>query len=90
MIIGGLLTLSPAFGLLATAVAMSFAFAKLGTQGISDPQGLAHNVGTVLVSSATGLLLFPLGIIVLTVSIVFYLKSERASNPPPMPPRPAP
>jgi biopolymer transport protein ExbB/TolQ len=83
IVAGSLLTLSPLFGLLGTVFGMTRAFATLGNTGIADPTALSNSIGTVLLSSALGLIMCPFGVILLTVSIVFYSRL-RAANPPPL------
>jgi biopolymer transport protein ExbB/TolQ len=83
IVAGSLLTLSPLFGFLGTVFGMTRAFAALGNSGIADPTALSHSISTVLLSSALGLILCPFGVILLTVSIVFYSRL-RAANPPPL------
>lgn len=84
IIIGSLLTLSPAIGLLGTVFGMIRAFATLGGSGITDPHALSESIGTALISTATGFFLFPVGVALLTISIVFFCRL-RASTPPPLP-----
>ena len=82
IVFGALLTLAPAFGLLGTVLGMSRAFSTLGDSGITDPKALSDSVGVTLVSTATGLFLFPFGIVILTLFLIFYFRL-RASSPPP-------
>jgi flagellar motor component MotA len=84
IVVGSLLTLSPLFGVIGTIIGMIGAFNKLAESGIADPQALSGHIHTTLVSTATGLFLFPVGLVVLTVSIIFYLR-RKASLPPPLP-----
>jgi len=85
--VGSLLTLSPVFGLLGTVFGMTRAFRTLGSSGIADPQTLSASIGTTLISTAVGLFLCPLGIVLLSVCIIFLIRL-RASTPPPLPPQP--
>ena len=85
IVVGSILTLSPLFGLLGTVLGMTRAFRMLGSAGVSDPQALANSIGTMLVSTAAGLCLCPVGIVVFTLSLVFFLRL-RAATPPPLPP----
>ena len=88
IVIGSLLTLSPLLGLLGTVFGMARAFNTLGSSGVADPQALSADISTVLYSTAAGFFLFPVGIALMTVSLVFFLRL-RASTPPPLPPRSA-
>ena len=57
-----------------------------GGSGIGDPRALSDSIGTTLVSTATGLFVFPFGIIVLTISLVLLFKRPTPA-PPPLPAR---
>jgi hypothetical protein len=73
IVLGILLTLAPLFGLLPIFISMTRAFLALGT---SHPvSGFPDNA---LVSTAAGLFLCPIGIVVLTLSLLFYFRSRRA------------
>ena len=89
IVLGVLLTLSPAFGLIGTVVGMTRSFSTLGSSGIGDPKALGDSIGVTLMSTAAGLFLFPVGVLILTLSLVFYYRL-RASTPPPLPVPPAP
>lgn len=84
IVLGALLSLSPLLGLAGTACGMFRAFHTLGQSGVSDPRALATDIGMTLWLTAFGLMLFPLGLVVLILSVVFHLK--RPSTPPPLPP----
>jgi biopolymer transport protein ExbB/TolQ len=84
IVIGSLLTLAPVFGVIGTVVGMIGAFDVLARSGISDEHALAERVRQALNATATGLFLFPVGIIVLSLSIVFYVRRKPAT-PPPLP-----
>ena len=85
IVIGGLFAfLGPMLGLLGTVFGMSHAFNALGNSGVGDPRVLTHHIGAALLSTATGFLLFPFGVIILILSIVFYIKIKQ-SLPPPLP-----
>jgi hypothetical protein len=85
MIVGGLLLLSPFIGLFGTVIGMMGAFKTLSGPGISDPNALSASIGTTLISTAAGLFLFPVGLGVLAISIVFFVRTGTAV-PPPIPP----
>ncbi|CAN5414873.1 hypothetical protein BH09VER1_BH09VER1_55060 [soil metagenome] len=82
IVAGSLLTLSPVFGILATVLGMGRAFATLGKAGVSDPRELATGIGETLMTTAVGFFLFPVGVLLLTLSIVFYFRLKAASPPP--------
>ncbi|MEQ1858466.1 MAG: MotA/TolQ/ExbB proton channel family protein [Chthoniobacteraceae bacterium] len=85
IILGSLLTLAPFIGLLGTVIGMMGAFKTLGSSGIADPKALADDIGISLMSTATGLFVFPVGVVILSLSLIFYYRL-RSSTPPPLPP----
>ena len=89
IVIGSLFTLSPLFGLLGTVFGMTRAFNTLGSSGVADPQVLSASIGTTLLSTAVGFILFPVGIVIVTLSLIFFLRL-RVSSPPPLPQQPTP
>ena len=89
IIIGTLLASSPLLGLLGTAYGMFRSFGTLQGPGISDPQALSHGMSLALYSSAVGLVLCPVGVVILIVSLVLRARA-RTSSPPPLPSSPIP
>lgn len=88
VVCGGLLTLSPLWGLLLTVLSMSHAFAILGKTGVSDPRHLAMAVGDSLMATTIGIILCPVGVLSLSLS-VYFLVRKTEPTPPPLPdPRP--
>jgi biopolymer transport protein ExbB len=84
IVLGSLLTLSPLWGLIGTVLGMLGAFSDLATSGIGDPHALSGHIHQTLIWTATGFFLFPVGLVVLTVSIVLYVRRQPAT-PPPLP-----
>jgi biopolymer transport protein ExbB/TolQ len=84
IIVGSLLTLSPFFGLLGTIMGMVGAFNELGRSGIADPTALSGNIRLSLLSTASGLFLCPIGIVVFTLSLMVYAR-RKPMTPPPLP-----
>ncbi len=84
IVVGSLLSLAPLFGMLGTVYGMIRAFNVLGNAGVADPRALAGHIATTLDSTAAGLFLFPFGVVILTLSIVFFARL-RESTPPPLP-----
>lgn len=76
IVIGVLLTLAPLFGLFGIFLGMARAFHALGRAGIADPKGLSIDIHGALISTALGVLLCPIGIIVLTVSLIFFFRAR--------------
>lgn len=84
MIVGALLTMAPFFGLAGTVLGIMGAFNVLSGSGIADPNALSRHVAQSLYSTAIGLVLCPIGIVVFTVSLIFYAR-RRPPAPPPLP-----
>ncbi len=78
--IGGLLTLSPLWGILITVIGMVLSFQAIGTgAGLSNPTLLSSSIGSSLVAAAVGFALFPLGVLILVISIVLYVRLRKAT-----------
>lgn len=86
IVIGSLLTLGPLFGMLGTVFGMTRSFQILGSSGVTDPQALSDSIGVTLLATATGLFLFPVGILILTLSLIFFARLHV--SPPSLPPQP--
>lgn len=86
IVIGSILTAAPLLGMVGTAIGMMRAFSALGSTGISDPHALSEAIGTSLLSTATGFFVFPVGVLILTVSLVLFVQLRKAT-PPPLPER---
>lgn len=77
MLLGGLLMMAPMFGLAGTIFGMSRAFHSLSASGIGDPPALANAIGTTLTSTMIGLVLCPIGIVLLIISSVLLFKLPK-------------
>jgi len=77
IVVGCLLTVAPLFGLLGTIFEVRRAFDSLGSSGIGDPTKLSTSVGTSLVSTAVGLGLCPIGLLILILSLVFHARRKK-------------
>jgi len=82
MVAGGLLTLGPVWGLLGTVFGMMHAFSTLNNNGIADPTTLSNHIGTTLMSTTMGILMFPVGVTMLVISVLLYLKAQKPTPPP--------
>lgn len=82
MVVGGLLTLAPVIGLAGTIMGMMRAFNTLGSSGVGDPKALSQDISVVLVSTATGVILLPVGIAIFSISLIFFLRLRRTCPPP--------
>lgn len=84
IIVGALLSAAPIIGFFGTVLGMTQAFSALGSSGVADPQALSNSIGTTLISTAVGFSLFPIGIVILVLSLVFFVRLQN-STPPPLP-----
>ena len=80
IVIGAVLTCAPLFGLLGTVLGMAKAFHALGKSGVADPAGVTAGVHASFIATAGGLILCPIGVILLIVSLVFLIHA-RSSSP---------
>ena len=81
LIMGALLFLAPLCGVLGTLLGMVLSFQEIATaDGAPNPQSLGEGVQTAMFSTAAGLLLVPVGMVVFVVSLVGWLKA-RKRNP---------
>jgi biopolymer transport protein ExbB/TolQ len=84
IVCGALLALGPVWGIALTVLSMFHAFQTLGQAGVSDPRHLAQILGNSLMATTIGLVLCPVGLVVLAVSICF-LTRKSVPTPPPLP-----
>jgi len=84
IVIGVILTLGPAWGMLGTAIGMMHAFQTLGGSGIGDPKALSGAIGETLLATGAGLVACPIGILLLVVCIVMLVNLSK--EPPALPP----
>ena len=78
IVIGGLLTLAPAWCLLGTVFGMIRAFIGLGESGISDPAAVASGISSALLSTVIGFVLAPVGLAIAITSIILLARHNRA------------
>jgi biopolymer transport protein ExbB/TolQ len=84
IVLGVLLMCAPVLGAIGSAIGMVRAFGTLADRGIADPKALSKDIGWTLYSTATGVFLFPCGVVVLTISLV--ARSRRGvAGPPQLP-----
>jgi hypothetical protein len=78
IVIGSLLlVISPIAAVVLTWFGMLRAFDTLGGSGISDPNRLSGNIGAVLIANSGGLIGSAIGLVILIVSIVLFVRAER-------------
>lgn len=83
IVAGVLLMLSPLVGVI---FSMTRAFNTLDSSGIAKPEELAESIGSTLMFTASGVIIFPIGLVIFVISLVFFFQL-RAANPPPLPPQ---
>jgi hypothetical protein len=79
-VVGALFTVAPLFGLIGTDVVAARAFRSLGPSGIT--RGWSHMLDSMVFATGAGIVMCPIGIIILVVSVVALLKSRRAQSSP--------
>ena len=78
IVIGSLLTLGPLCGVIGTVVGMMRAFGTLGGPKPPTPEHLASDISISLWSTAAGMILSPIGLVLIVVGIVWLLRVNRA------------
>jgi len=82
---GGALTLGgPSLGVLGTVIGMMGSFDTLGKAGVADPEALASNIGISLMSTAGGLILGGIGIVILAAGVIILISTKQSPSPPPI------
>jgi len=84
IVCGALLALGPVWGIALTVLSMFHAFQTLGQAGVSDPGNLAQNLGNGLMATTIGMVLCPVGFLIVAVSI-YFLTRKCVATPPPLP-----
>src|SRR4051794_22972843 len=84
LIVGSLLTLAPFFGLAGSMLGMLGAFHELGPSGIGDPKAVSGHISLSLYSTAAGLILCPIGVVIFVLSLIVYARRQPTA-PPPLP-----
>jgi ABC-type Fe3+ transport system permease subunit len=80
IVIGSVLLLSPLVALCGTTFGMQRAFDSLGRQGLHDPKALSGSIDSVLYVLVAGLLGCVCGIVLLTISIVLFIRAGRTPH----------
>ena len=83
IVVGAFLTLGPAWGMLAAAIGMMGAFKVLGSNGISDPNAISHQIGITLMGTTLGLVACAIGVVLLVACIVGLINCKK--QPPAIP-----
>lgn len=84
IVVGAFLMLGPLWGMLANVIGMMGAFKVLGSDGISDPNALSHQIGITLMGTTLGLVACPIGIVLLAGCIAGLVNCQK--QPPAIPP----
>ena len=77
IVMGSLLALGPMWGVLGTVIGMIRAFDTIQQTGAGTPERLASDIGVSLYSTAAGMIMFPVGLALLVVGIVWLVRINR-------------
>src|SRR3954463_14028533 len=77
IVLGTLLTVAPLIGLLASGWHIAGVFQLLGHSGIADPQLLSGHMRGVFIATAIGFLFCPIGLFILTLSLIFFYRDRN-------------
>jgi len=82
IVIGAILTTAPVWGLTLSAMLMR---TTLSQTGVSDPRGIAQDVGNSLMAGLVSFALCPVGVLLIVLCIVFLTRKPRSPAPPAIP-----
>ena len=77
---GSLLALGPLWGLLGTMIGMFRTFGTVATSGPGTSEQLANDVSTSFWATVAGLIISPIGIVLLVVGIVWLVRIRKAEK----------
>ena len=77
LVIAGLFILGPLWGLLGTVIGMIQAFGELQSGGDPNTEALAEHIDFSLRTTAIGIAMEPIGVILLVVAIIWLVKVNR-------------
>jgi ABC-type Fe3+ transport system permease subunit len=80
IVLGSVLLLSPLVALFGTVFGMQRAFDLLGSPGLQDPKALSSSIASVLYVSVAGVIGFVCGVVLLTISIVLFIRAGRTPH----------
>ena len=67
-VIGSVLHAGPIIGIIGTTISMVRAFSAMGSEGMGDPQLLAQSIGASLITTAIGLIIGCIGLLLILVT----------------------
>jgi hypothetical protein len=82
LLLGIILALGPLWSAALSTLFMTRAFDSLNSNGITDPQHLANEIGHTLVFTGLGVLACPIGIVIAIVSFILLLRSWQSPSSP--------
>lgn len=78
MIIGGALALcGPTLGVLGTVIGMMRSFDVIGKSGPADPEVLASEIGVTLLSTAGGIYIGLIGLVIFLIGLIAWLAGRE-------------
>lgn len=81
MVLGALLMLGPLIGLLVSGWHITGIVEILHRSGMGDPQLLSGHMHSVFVSTVIGVLFCPIGLFILTLSLIFFYRGRNRNAP---------
>lgn len=80
LVVGGLLALGPAWGLLGTVVSMILAFQRVGGGTPGEAEALAGDISLALWTTAVGWAVCPIGTAIVIVTAIRLVRSTKRSG----------
>jgi len=80
IVFGSFFTLGPVWGLLGTIVGMVQSFQAIDQNGTTNPEALSSNIGFALQKTVIGIMMLPIGLILLTLGIIWLIKIHKHNN----------
>src|SRR6476469_4884163 len=77
IVLGALLTVAPLIGFLVSGWHITGLFQILGHSGMTDPELLRGHMRSVFIGTMIGLLFCPIGLFILTLSLIFYFRAGK-------------
>lgn len=82
VVVGSILSLGVVWGVIGTVIGMVRAFHTMGGDGVNvdNADALASDIGLTTMSTAIGLLMTPVGVVLLAIGIPWMIRQRKANE----------